>query len=218
VKIRRFQERDARTAMSRVRAELGPDAVILSNRKVNGQVELVAAIDLDEGALAQAGSAPAAVPGSPPGSVPAGVAGGVGDVVPPTATLEELQRELGNLRSLLEHRLSQLSWRDVASRPPARGVLQSRLAALGLSRTLSGVLSDILPADGDAREYWEVALQMLAGRIPVMPADALLSRGGRVAQRVERAGRERPGRGQCLGCVSGAAIPHGLNVALVSQT
>ena len=37
--------------MARARTELGPDAVILSNKKVGGKVELVAAVDLDEAAF-----------------------------------------------------------------------------------------------------------------------------------------------------------------------
>ena len=38
MKIRRFLEKDSRTAMARARSELGPDAVILSNKKVGGKV------------------------------------------------------------------------------------------------------------------------------------------------------------------------------------
>ena len=45
MKIKRFLEKDARTAMSRARAELGAEAVILSNKSVGGRVELVAELD-----------------------------------------------------------------------------------------------------------------------------------------------------------------------------
>ena len=51
MKIRRFTAPDMRQAITRVRDELGPEAVILSNRKVDGEVEIVAAIDYDEGIL-----------------------------------------------------------------------------------------------------------------------------------------------------------------------
>jgi flagellar biosynthesis protein FlhF len=174
VKIKRYLEKDSRSAMARVRAELGPEAVILSNKKVGGQVELMAAIDLDESTFVPTDAAP-------------GGARTADAAVPPSAldasgaTLSELQRELGNLRSIIENRLSQMSWRDMAGRPPAKAVLQSRLAQLGLSRTLCGVISDILPAGGDVEEYWDVALQMLASRVPVMPEDAMLENGGVVA-------------------------------------
>jgi len=48
MKIRRFFAPDIRQAMRLVREAQGPDAVILSNRKVEGGVEIVAAMDFDE--------------------------------------------------------------------------------------------------------------------------------------------------------------------------
>jgi len=46
--IKRYFAADMRQAIRLVREEQGPDAVILSNRKVDGGVEIVAAIDYDE--------------------------------------------------------------------------------------------------------------------------------------------------------------------------
>ncbi|MET0064935.1 MAG: flagellar biosynthesis protein FlhF [Candidatus Thiodiazotropha sp.] len=51
MKIRRFFASDMRQALRRVRDALGADAVILSNKTVEGGVELVAAIDYDESAF-----------------------------------------------------------------------------------------------------------------------------------------------------------------------
>ena len=48
MKIKRFFSQDMRSAIRMVRDELGPDAVILSNNKVSGGIEVVAAIDYDE--------------------------------------------------------------------------------------------------------------------------------------------------------------------------
>jgi len=48
MKIKRFFSNDMRSVIRKVRDELGPDAVILSNNKVNGGVEIVAAVDYDE--------------------------------------------------------------------------------------------------------------------------------------------------------------------------
>lgn len=48
MKIKRFQAEDVRTTIRKVRETLGPDAVILSNKRINGGVEIVAAIDYDE--------------------------------------------------------------------------------------------------------------------------------------------------------------------------
>jgi flagellar biosynthesis protein FlhF len=52
MRIKRYFGKTIREAIQKVRAEQGPDAVILSNRKVEGGVELIAAIDFDEVILA----------------------------------------------------------------------------------------------------------------------------------------------------------------------
>lgn len=51
MKIKRYFAPDIRQAMRMVKEEQGPDAVILSNRRVEGGVEIVAAHDFDEQAL-----------------------------------------------------------------------------------------------------------------------------------------------------------------------
>lgn len=51
MKIKRYFAPDVRQAMRLVREEQGPDAVILSNKRVDGGVEIVAAVDYDETAL-----------------------------------------------------------------------------------------------------------------------------------------------------------------------
>jgi flagellar biosynthesis protein FlhF len=69
MKIKRFQARTMRDAIRMVREEQGADAVILSNRRVSGGVEVVAAVDYDAALLQQAlrlaGPAPDDVPPAP---------------------------------------------------------------------------------------------------------------------------------------------------------
>ncbi len=48
MKIKRFVANNMRQALHCVRKEQGPDAVILSNRRVDGGIEVVAAVDYDE--------------------------------------------------------------------------------------------------------------------------------------------------------------------------
>lgn len=52
--MKRFFAADIRQAMRKVRDEFGPDAVILSNRRVDGGVEIVSAIDYDESLVGNA--------------------------------------------------------------------------------------------------------------------------------------------------------------------
>ena len=54
MKIRRFFGKDMREALKQVKDELGGDAVIMSNKKVNGGVELVVAVDKEPDLQTQA--------------------------------------------------------------------------------------------------------------------------------------------------------------------
>ena len=56
--IRRFVATDMRAALAAIRGELGPDAVMLSNRKLPEGVEVIAAIDYDDSLLGGAGQKP----------------------------------------------------------------------------------------------------------------------------------------------------------------
>ncbi len=49
MKIKRFVAKDMRSALAEVKEFLGPDAIILSNKKVSGGVEIVAAVDAEAG-------------------------------------------------------------------------------------------------------------------------------------------------------------------------
>ena len=61
MKIKRFVDTDMRHVLRRVREDQGPDAVILSNRRVDGGIEVIAAVDYDEALVQQAlGSQPGA--------------------------------------------------------------------------------------------------------------------------------------------------------------
>jgi|TARA_R110000851_G_scaffold14121_1_gene47681 flagellar biosynthesis protein FlhF len=58
VKIKRFFAKDMRAALAQVKEMLGSDAVIMSNKKVTGGIEIVAAVDYDEPKAAIASQAP----------------------------------------------------------------------------------------------------------------------------------------------------------------
>jgi len=60
VKIKRFVDTDMRHVLRQVREEQGPDAVILSNRRVDGGIEVISAVDYDEALIQQALRSPVA--------------------------------------------------------------------------------------------------------------------------------------------------------------
>jgi len=53
LKIKRFFAKDIRSALDEIKISLGPDAIIMSNKSVDGGVEIVAAIDEDNNAVLQ---------------------------------------------------------------------------------------------------------------------------------------------------------------------
>ncbi len=154
MKIKRYIAKDSRSALSQVRLEMGPDAVILSNKKVNGQIELVAALDFDEATLENKLN---------PVSAHNAESANEGDM----PTLLQLQQELEKLRGIVEGELSQTAWRDMARRPSTKAALSHRLTGLGLSRTLSGSIADALPSRGSLDELWQQALVQLTARLTV---------------------------------------------------
>jgi flagellar biosynthesis protein FlhF len=54
MKIKRFVAGTMREALAQVRAEQGPDAVIITNRRIDGGIELITAIDYDESLIEEA--------------------------------------------------------------------------------------------------------------------------------------------------------------------
>lgn len=152
MKIKRFVSTSGRSALAQARDEFGPDAVILSNRNVNGQVELVAAVDLDEQALQQELTAAATTP------------------APQEPALGELQQELERLRGVLEGELLQLNHRQRNNRVSPKNHLIGRLTRLGLSRTTSATIAEQTHA-GNASQQWHQAQSLLAKRLQVMDGD-----------------------------------------------
>ena len=128
MKIKRYFATDIRQAIRKVREEQGPDAVILSNRAVDGGVEIVAAVDY-EAFVADLGNSGTTVGGgTTPGMGEVDRVGNtrsrprrehaVEEMVPDASLDAETEdsfagvgRELKTLRGMLEHQLSGLAWR-----------------------------------------------------------------------------------------------------------
>lgn len=71
MKIKRYMAVSMRAALAEVRADQGPDAVILSSRRTEEGIEVIAAVDYDEALFAGATQRRSAAPPEPPAAVPA---------------------------------------------------------------------------------------------------------------------------------------------------
>ena len=197
MKIKRYFATDIRQAIRKVREEQGPDAVILSNRAVDGGVEIVAAVDY-EAFVADLGNSGTTVGG---GTTPRmGEVDRVGNTrsrprrehaveeMVPDASLDAetedsfagVGRELKTLRGMLEHQLSGLAWGELGRRHPQRVLLIRRLRELGLGAALANKIASEIPEQPDSERVWRQALALLSHYLPVTNDD-ILSHGGVVA-------------------------------------
>lgn len=199
MKIKRFLAKNMREAIRLVREEQGPDAVILSNRRVGKEIEVVAAVDYDAALMQQAlrherGQLDAAAPPSPPPvpvqvMQPAAAAPQAPRAAPPAAAaptpravlkpqdIDQLRAEMGGMRRLLEQQLSGLIWNDLKQRQPESVAALSLLTDLGIDMNLARDIAGELPPQGGAERARFLPLGLLSRRIPVMGIDPVLAGG-----------------------------------------
>jgi flagellar biosynthesis protein FlhF len=197
VKIKRYLDKDMRQVLRRVREDQGDDAVILSNRRVEGGIEIIAAIDYDEALVRQAlgvsaddetaiGSAAfqeiaeddIVVNADRPAPRPAVLSA---DLVAHQSdnriVLRDMQSEIKSLRDLLETQLSGLVWKDVSRRSPLRAQILRNLARIGLAPDIANIIVDRLEPVNEIKNLWQAPLATIAQTISVAD-DRLMQDGG----------------------------------------
>lgn len=194
MKIKRFSAPDMRTAFRLVREEQGPGAVILSSRRTDDGVEVVAATDYDEAlvqqALRPAPRRPAAAPpeGAPPPPAPkAPVAQPIEPPrpLPPESALaddpnlSEMRRELAGVRDMLEREMARHAHERLRVSPVKAQVLDD-LEDFGCDPEMSRTVAACIGSDLDARKARGHALGLWAKSIPVVRGDAT-AKGGMFA-------------------------------------
>ncbi|MDJ0878513.1 MAG: flagellar biosynthesis protein FlhF [Halieaceae bacterium] len=189
MRIKQYRETDMRSAMRKVRDELGDDAVILSTARVDDSVELLAALDYDPvlaaelqnnlagnaGRSAAGAAAQPAVRQAPAAAAPAAGANAERDPV-----IANMQAELSRLRGLFEEELAEISYQERGRRQPGRLALQNQLSRIGLGRELARDLLDAEPIGKDLSKSLRSVLERLASLIPVYDED-IIEEGGTFA-------------------------------------
>jgi flagellar biosynthesis protein FlhF len=175
MKIKRFTAKDMRDAIRQVREEQGPDAVILSNRRVDGQVEVVAATDYDEALVQQALRAAPRKPGE--ARAPAAPAPPL--ALPPDPALGAVHRELAGLRVLVQRQTAAFALNQMKL-SPGRAEAYDQLDRIGVEAPLAQELVASIPREADADTARRLPLGLLARHIPVTEEDPI-DRGGVIA-------------------------------------
>jgi flagellar biosynthesis protein FlhF len=192
MKIKRFTAATMREAIRLVRDEQGPDAVILSNRRLDDGVEVVAAVDYDEALMRAAARPPVGpeiAPPSPMLETTAQVAAAIAQTRPVAAKiataapmpaaasddegLSKLQSEMAAMRRLIETQLSTLTLGQFRALSPLRGAVMRELVRIGLDVSIAREIAQSLPNDADESLARRWPLQALADKLPIEGRDFL---------------------------------------------
>ncbi len=195
--IRKFIAPTARQALRDIRNELGEEAVILSNRKVDGGVEIIALANetmeqltdsvTTEGSKRELSFACAVQKTAKPSARPVAQAKHLSQAkhtqpveVEPTQSIsghDNILVEIKSMHSMLQQQLAALSWNDVQQRDPQRAVLLRKMLNSGFSALLARQLLDRMPAGNTQGKLW--IKQVLKRNLRVAgEADGIVAKGG----------------------------------------
>ena len=216
MKIKRYTAVSMRAALALVRAEQGPDAVILSSRRGEDGIEVIAAVDYDEALFiaatrqptgatqttpvaetsaaelsaapvpapsravepppvaarrpartSAAAPQPAAVIAPAPAASPArGRAAPA--VMRPDLGYVAMQRELRDLRQLMETGLAGMTWNDKRLREPLKARILEELSAMDIAPDVAMALADLAPRRTTLENPSHIPLALLAKHLPIV--------------------------------------------------
>jgi flagellar biosynthesis protein FlhF len=206
--VRKFSAATSREAWRQVREALGPDAVILSNRTVNGMAEILALAGedasslaepvmekpaLSESTLAAFGARRLAEGGAAGGEQAAYPAGTLEAVQAVTATasaasavqqpamseIAQMMNEIRSMRGMLESQLAEIAWSSQQKREPLKAQVLREMLAAGFSASLARYLSEKLPAGEKADGAMNWIKSTLARNLSIVGNEAeILEKGG----------------------------------------
>ncbi len=185
MKIKRFHAADVRQALKEVRDTLGADAVILSNNRVDGGVEIVAATDYDESKFNRP---PQVQPAAVKSEIPPVEINPTETIAPPPVqpaqniwsqepTLIQMRKEMAGLKSMLENQMSDLAWKDMKHANPTQLQLLQRCLKMGIHVDVAKQITTHIHDSADLETAWLRCLAALASQIETHDND-IISSGG----------------------------------------
>lgn len=182
MKARTFFAPTSREALRRVKDALGPDAVILANRPVEGGIEMVA-LGPEEAARFGDFMPEPTRPHQPPPAAPARA--GVSAPAQPTVACaggtmaQSVVSEIRTLRTVIEEQLATLAWSDSGRRDPTKTTLLRALLDCGFSPALARRVLDKLPAGREFEQALKWVQTALALNVrAATERDTLVEHGG----------------------------------------
>jgi flagellar biosynthesis protein FlhF len=198
--VKKFIAPSSREALRKVRAMLGEDAVILSNRNVDGQVEILAMNDHAlTGIASEVSTTPGATnamqfnpnPKSNPGFVqsdsqlqltPSMLKPSIQDDVaagPSQAEVALMMSEIRSMRDMLEGKMFEMSWLNTQQKSPYKSDVLREMLATGLSASLSRHMMEKMPECGSAEAGLEWVKSILVKNLSTISNEnEILEQGG----------------------------------------
>jgi flagellar biosynthesis protein FlhF len=195
MKIKRYMAASMRAALALVRSEQGPDAVILSSRRVEEGVEVIAAVDYDEAlfvdaTLKKTPALPDLPPSAPEPAPAVVVAAAVKPAESPKAAVSmpppqlavhtpsqpvraapqarafdagylAMQRELKDLREMLQGELAHMGWNDKRLRDPLQARVLEQLTAMDIAPDIAAALAAKAPQHAGLKNQEHIPLTLL---------------------------------------------------------
>lgn len=169
--VKKFTASTSREALRLVRDALGPDALIISNRNIEGQVEIMALASENIGAALTLPTPVQAVPVVQAPVLPAAPTAPINvesHPMPRKNTRSELSAvisEIRSMRSMLETQFNEISGGTLQDREPKKTLLLRELLAAGFSASLAQHLTAQLPAGQYGKTDLARAKSILAGNL-----------------------------------------------------
>ena len=176
MKIRHYYAKDMRQALKQVREAQGPDAIIMSSRRTDNGVEVVAAVDFDSESPVQTATAASSDTHDWLTQREDTHFAAHSDA----GNSAQLSSELVTLRRMLETQLATLAWNDLNRRAPLQTAMLKELTQLGFSHSLVLDVVSQIPARLEWQAAQRMALAMIAKQIRV-DEQRWLDNGGMVA-------------------------------------
>jgi len=197
MKIKRYSAQDMKQAICLVRDDLGSDAVILSNKKVNGMVEIVAAIDYDENMIINSASDTELVAEKASAMIATEQQSSTTEAdnrATPSAytakpqknktlntdtiwcqdlAISDMRNEVKSLRNIMESHMAGMAWFGINKNSPDRAELLRRLSDAGFSEEVFKIIVDRLGETGDIESLWCNALALLERLVPTINENVL---------------------------------------------
>lgn len=199
MQVKKFLAPDIRQAIEALREELGPDAIILSNRRVEGGIELVASLDYEEGEELSSENdhqqeevkptstidrnAPANHSSNPQTKLLHTNDNSEQKSVEQKSEIERrllvsgLRRDLLSIQSLLDSQISDASWHTLKTEHPYRAKLIDRLVESGFDHNIAEEVFSEVSEELEFSQAWRMAMSVLAQKLRVT-RDDILTDGG----------------------------------------